>query len=79
MTRKRKRVTPEGPYDRFWDLAHAKDYQVFVVRTVADGQVMLQVIAVKAGRERIAPMVTDVSELGGSIAALHEQIEREAA
>jgi hypothetical protein len=80
VTKPRKRVSPPNDYDRFWDLAHARDYGVLVVRWIEpDGAVLLQVIAVKGGHELSAPSVTDVSKLAESVVDLTEQIQREAA
>jgi hypothetical protein len=79
VTRQRKRVTPPNDYDRFWDLAHARGYTILVVRYEADGDdpMLLQVIAVRGGREFMAPSVKDVSQLALSVAGLMEDIERE--
>lgn len=80
MTKPRKRASPENQYDTFHDMARANDYTVLVGRFMTDeGVVMLQVVAVRGDSELIAPPVTDVGELGASVAGLHEQIEREAA
>jgi hypothetical protein len=78
MTKRRKRISPEGPYDAFYDLARSLGYVVHVRRWLDDEKrPLLQVIAMAGRNEFMAPSVLDVSQLGTSVAGLHEQIERE--
>jgi hypothetical protein len=74
MTVPRKRVSPENAYDRFYDMAHAKSFDVLVCRWTEEEQVFLQVLAVRGNKEYSAPSVLDVSELATSVQDLHEQI-----
>jgi hypothetical protein len=74
MTVPRKRVSPENAYDRFYDMAHAKSFDVLVCRWTGEEQVFLQVLAVRGNKEYSAPSVLDVSELATSVQDLHEQI-----
>ena len=80
MTVERKRVSPEGPFDHFYDLARANGWYVHVERwTDEDGRVLLKVRAGKGAREIDAPSVLDVTQLAASVRGMDEQIMREAA
>lgn len=81
MGKARKRTTPEGPYDRFYDRAKAFGYTVLVGRWFdAEAKaVMLQVLAVRGDDEHFGMAVTDVTELHASVAGMDELIGKEAA
>jgi hypothetical protein len=74
VTKQRKRVSPENAYDRFYDMAHAKSYDVMVCRWRDGDDVYLQVLAVRGNKEYTAPSVKDVTELATSVQDIHEQV-----
>ena len=79
MSRRRKRVSPENEYDKFYDYAAENGWKTVVYRHVDEQLVLLQVVIRSGGVEMSAPSVIDVAELGPSTIGLREQLERDAA
>jgi hypothetical protein len=74
VTKPRKRVSPENAYDRFYDMAHAKDFYVHVCTWEEEGQLFLQVRTGRGNKEYTAPSVRDITELATSVQDIHEQV-----
>jgi hypothetical protein len=78
VTKPRKRISPLGEFDEFYDLAHKYGWHVDVARWLDDddGQVLLQVQIRRGVEMHLAPSVLDVNELGASTAHLRKEMER---
>jgi hypothetical protein len=79
MSRIRKRLSPPDEFCEFYDAAHKQGYRVYVFRHIDadDGGVFLQAMMFRGQQEEhTAPMVSDVSELAGSVHGLRKELER---
>jgi hypothetical protein len=71
MTKPRKRISPLGEFDEFYDLATKYGWHVD-----DDKQVLLQVQIRRGVEMHLAPSVLDVNELGASTKHLRKEMER---
>jgi hypothetical protein len=77
VTKPRKRLAPEGPFDEFYDLATKYGWHVDVARWVDDDKQVLLQVQIRRGVEmHLAPSVLDVGELGASTEFLRKEMER---